>query len=580
MPGCCASSYQQCALPVFEGLFPPEHDRIISAMLFRFAEWHALAKLRLHTESTLDYMEKIYTVLCRKLRTFCKKTCGEYHTVELPKEKAARLRREGKAQVGPSPSASHGQQGPHTKTFNLRTYKFHAMGDYIRTIKLFGTTDSYTTQTGELAHRAVKAFYPLTSKKNTAKGLSKHEQRQRRLRGTKENRSQTIEVSSAGPGSADVRASGAEPQATKHVLPLHRNSPVDIYAMLKEHEGDPATENFLKDLKNHVLHRLLNTPLSEQDRDFTPSDRNNVIIRNNTLFAGKTLRLRYTTYDVRKESDFICLNRQCDVMLPTGETHPTAHPYWYARVLRIYHVDVRLLTEGAEFRTLPLLWVRWLGVVPGYRAGVRTGRLPKVGFVPSSDPAAFGFLDPDVIIRATHLVPAFADGRSADLLPPRKSIARPEGEEDDWVNFYVNIFVDRDMFMRYAGRAPGHLHGTATPTTPPLAHTSPTSRNAAEGNCADRNWDMDIDTDEEESNGEDEGDENEIENQNERDGGADDDVEEEEEDDVDDDEEDVDEDDEEEDEDGDEDMESDDEYLETEVKGGEEDDEGLEDLSF
>jgi hypothetical protein len=36
--------------------------------------------------------------------------------------------------------------GPRIKKFNLGTYKFHAMGDYARTIKFFGTTDSFTTQ--------------------------------------------------------------------------------------------------------------------------------------------------------------------------------------------------------------------------------------------------------------------------------------------------------------------------------------------------------------------------------------------------------------------------------------------------
>jgi hypothetical protein len=32
------------------------------------------------------------------------------------------------------------------KGFNLNTYKFHAMGDYVETIKVLGTTDSYTTE--------------------------------------------------------------------------------------------------------------------------------------------------------------------------------------------------------------------------------------------------------------------------------------------------------------------------------------------------------------------------------------------------------------------------------------------------
>lgn len=32
------------------------------------------------------------------------------------------------------------------KQFNLNTYKFHALGDYVSMIRTFGTTDSFTTQ--------------------------------------------------------------------------------------------------------------------------------------------------------------------------------------------------------------------------------------------------------------------------------------------------------------------------------------------------------------------------------------------------------------------------------------------------
>jgi len=30
-------------------------------------------------------------------------------------------------------------------------------------------------------------------------------------------------------------------------------------------------------------------------------------------------------------------------------------------------------------------------------------------------------------------------------------------EQDDWVNFYVNIFLDRDMLMRHFGYGVGHM---------------------------------------------------------------------------------------------------------------------------
>jgi hypothetical protein len=35
---------------------------------------------------------------------------------------------------------------PRVEILNLLTYKLHALGDYVRSIRLFGTTDSYSTQ--------------------------------------------------------------------------------------------------------------------------------------------------------------------------------------------------------------------------------------------------------------------------------------------------------------------------------------------------------------------------------------------------------------------------------------------------
>jgi len=135
----------QCAIPVFEGLFPTAHDTTMQTLLYRFAQWHALAKLRIHSESTLDFLEETFKILSRQLRKFRDTTCTAFNTVELPKEKAARRRR---FTQGTEP---HGvaleSNGPRTRRFNMSTYKFHAMGDYVPTIKLFGTTDSFTTQT-------------------------------------------------------------------------------------------------------------------------------------------------------------------------------------------------------------------------------------------------------------------------------------------------------------------------------------------------------------------------------------------------------------------------------------------------
>jgi hypothetical protein len=132
-------------MPVFEGLFPCEHDAIIQTLLYRFAQWHALAKLRLHSETTLTFLDETFKRLFRQLRKFRDFTCVAFTTVELPKEKAARERKATRERSGVD-NTNAGSGGRKGKKFNMNTYKFHAMGDYLYSIRLFGTTDSFTSQ--------------------------------------------------------------------------------------------------------------------------------------------------------------------------------------------------------------------------------------------------------------------------------------------------------------------------------------------------------------------------------------------------------------------------------------------------
>jgi hypothetical protein len=121
-------------------------------LLFRLAEWHALAKLRLHMDSTLSHMDSVTTVLGQELRRFVQDTCSRFKTTELPKEYAARGRRQSRKEAqnlettlntAPKKGAA-GERRP--KTLNLSVYKVHALGDYVNTIRLFGTTDSFSSQ--------------------------------------------------------------------------------------------------------------------------------------------------------------------------------------------------------------------------------------------------------------------------------------------------------------------------------------------------------------------------------------------------------------------------------------------------
>ncbi|KZT04052.1 uncharacterized protein LAESUDRAFT_637273, partial [Laetiporus sulphureus 93-53] len=135
------------------------------------------------------------------------------------------------------------------------------------------------------------------------------------------------------------------------------------------------------------------------------------------------------------------------------------HPYWYAWVIRIFHVNVQHLgpyRTSDEPQKLDVLWVRWYGRDIAAPGRFDKEQLHRIGFVDSDDPNAFGFLNPADVIRGAHLIPAFAHRRTPDLLPPSICARQPDDNDLDYQFYYVNMFVDRDMFMRYLGGGVGH----------------------------------------------------------------------------------------------------------------------------
>ena len=61
-------------------------------LLFRTAEWHGLAKLRMNTEATLAQLKQVTTDLEHLIQDFRDKTCAEFNTTELAREVEARNR--------------------------------------------------------------------------------------------------------------------------------------------------------------------------------------------------------------------------------------------------------------------------------------------------------------------------------------------------------------------------------------------------------------------------------------------------------------------------------------------------------
>lgn len=102
----------------------------------------------MHTDETLRIMDNVTQNLGDAIRTFVANTCPVFDTKELKCEALGRQRREARArsrQEGRGSTATVSARRP--KALNLRTYKFHALGDYTAAIRMYGTTDSYSTQT-------------------------------------------------------------------------------------------------------------------------------------------------------------------------------------------------------------------------------------------------------------------------------------------------------------------------------------------------------------------------------------------------------------------------------------------------
>ena len=128
---------------MFDALLPELHNTTLMKLLFICAEWHALAKLRLHNDYTLDLLDHLTTVLGAQMHIFNCDTCSNIATKELAKEADARARREGAGSKGKS---RNGSTARWIATLGIITIKFHFLGDYVSTIRRFGTCDSYSTE--------------------------------------------------------------------------------------------------------------------------------------------------------------------------------------------------------------------------------------------------------------------------------------------------------------------------------------------------------------------------------------------------------------------------------------------------
>lgn len=157
MPNPAAHCYEdvlQCAIACFEGLFPEDIDDDIRSLLFFMATWHALAKLRMHSTSSLTALSTTTICLGSAMRIFVQDTCTRYQAKETAKEMQKR-RRAAEAAAAKKKATTSKADHQRFKVFNLKTYKFHSLGDYPSCIQRVGTTDSYSEQIVSLCYMRI-----------------------------------------------------------------------------------------------------------------------------------------------------------------------------------------------------------------------------------------------------------------------------------------------------------------------------------------------------------------------------------------------------------------------------------------
>ncbi|GBE88462.1 hypothetical protein SCP_1302770 [Sparassis crispa] len=160
----------------------------------------------------------------------------------------------------------------------------------------------------------------------------------------------------------------------------------DIISFVIRNKGDPAFKMFMPSLKDHLLTRLTGRAYNGDEDTFTHKEHNQILFLDNKLYRHKVLRINYTMYDMRHAQDSINPRTHPDVMVLSHEDGEDAdqHPYWYTRVVGVFHVNVCYrgpLPISRQPQHMDFLWVRWFGrdlTAPG---GFKTRRLHRVGFV-------------------------------------------------------------------------------------------------------------------------------------------------------------------------------------------------------
>jgi len=307
---------------------------------------------------------------------------------------------------------------------------------------------------GELEHRAAKAMYKRTSKKDFVRQMARLERRQTRIR--RIHQMTKVSENECPPSTLEAH----------HHIGVSEARARRFGPFLQSHHGDPAIvvrlfqpeavidirvtidflQNFWAKLKMHLFARITATRSHGDDTgssfpvSSSTAGLDRLFFKKECLYEHNVLRINYTTYDVRRAQDVINPNTDHkDIMFLSLEDTGDSHQYVYARVLGVYHANV--IYTGSDSmscleRRMEFLWVRWFAHTidePAQRSWARR-RLDSLKLLPVNDENAFGFVDPANVCRAVHIIPNFAKGRQH---PDGKGISLCARDSDDWRQYYI-----------------------------------------------------------------------------------------------------------------------------------------------
>ncbi|TFK84678.1 hypothetical protein K466DRAFT_496115, partial [Polyporus arcularius HHB13444] len=323
---------------------------------------------------------------------------------------------------------------------------------------------------GELEHRHVKRFYVRTNKITFAFQIAMKLRRrailadlrrrdptftprwEQKLESANAKRELDEAFEHCVKEAADRRQGDVQPPtppAVHYEVSASQRAPVNVYAFVEKNSGDPVAKGYLPRLRDHLLRRVLD---SDQDF-FTREQQAGLEIYENRLYPHKVIRFHHSTYDMRRDQDSVNPRTHPDIMLLASGDDSRNHPYWYARVLDVFHVRVCYTGPGAtratrRWQSMDVLSVRWFKQDLEHACGFQHRRLPRITFVGMhdlDDTEPFGFVNPEDVIRASYLIPAFAWGRTSDYLGDSKLARRAEcdkhGDGKDWNAYYVCMCV-------------------------------------------------------------------------------------------------------------------------------------------